>query len=45
MLVAYIDESGNTGDPANDGSMTFALGCVLVDADNRPTAFDGLLSF
>ncbi|CKZ30213.1 Uncharacterised protein [Mycobacterium tuberculosis] len=45
MLVAYIDESGNTGDPANGGSMTFVLGCVLVDADNRPTAFDGLLSF
>lgn len=45
VLVAYIDESGNTGDPANGGSMTFALGCVLVDADNRPTAFDGLLSF
>lgn len=45
MLVAYIDESGNTGDPTNGGSMTFTLGCALVDADNWPTAFDGLLSF
>jgi hypothetical protein len=45
VLVAYIDESGNTGDPNNGGSLTFTLGCVLVDADNWPTAFDGLLRF
>jgi uncharacterized protein DUF3800 len=45
MLVAYIDESGNTGDPSNGGSLTFVLGCVLVDADSWPTVFDGLLRF
>ncbi|OBF38158.1 hypothetical protein A5724_10550 [Mycobacterium sp. ACS1612] len=45
MLVAYIDESGNTGDPSKGGSHTFVLGCVLVDADAWPEAFDGLLRF
>ncbi|BBZ09683.1 hypothetical protein MDOR_38520 [Mycolicibacterium doricum] len=45
MLIAYIDESGNTGDPGNGGSMTFTLGCVLVDADAWPETFDGLLQF
>lgn len=45
MLIAYIDESGNTGDPSNGGSLTFTLGCVLVDADAWPTTFDGLLRF
>jgi hypothetical protein len=45
MLVAYIDESGSTGDPANGGSLTFTLGCVLVDADSWPSAFDELLKF
>ncbi|MBW0012879.1 DUF3800 domain-containing protein [Mycobacterium sp.] len=45
MLVAYIDESGNTGDPSSGGSQTFVLGCVLVDADNWPATFDGLLRF
>jgi len=23
MLIAYIDESGNTGDPSGGGSLTF----------------------
>lgn len=45
MLLAYIDESGNTGDPSRGGSLTFALGCVLVDADLWPAAFDELLDF
>lgn len=45
MLIAYIDESGNTGDPTKGGSLTFVLGCVLVDSANWPAAFDGLLNF
>ena len=45
MLIAYIDESGNTGDPSKGGSMTFTLGCVLVDADTWPETFDSLLRF
>jgi hypothetical protein len=43
--MAYVDESGNTGDVARDGSPTFALGCVLIDADRWPTAFDHFLEF
>ena len=45
MLIAYIDESGNTGDPSRGGSLTFALGCVLIDADAWPVGFDELLQF
>lgn len=45
MLIAYIDESGDTGDPAAGGTMTYSLGCVLVDADDWPDAFDRLLDF
>lgn len=45
MLLAYIDESGNTGDVKSGGSLTFTLGCVLIDADHWPMAFDELLSF
>ncbi|MGC4175348.1 DUF3800 domain-containing protein [Demequina sp.] len=45
MLLAYVDESGNTGAPAAGGSLTYALGCVLVDADRWPGAFDELLAF
>lgn len=43
--MAYIDESGNTGDPAHGGSLTYSLGCVLVDADLWPNAFERLLEF
>jgi Protein of unknown function (DUF3800) len=45
MLIAYIDESGNTGDPSSGGSLTYTLGCVLIDADLWPTAFDEMLAF
>lgn len=45
MLIAYVDESGNTGPPNAGGSLTFTLGCVLVDAERWPHTFDQLLSF
>lgn len=43
VLLAYVDESGDTGDPALGGSFTYCLGCVLVDADAWPAAFDELV--
>lgn len=45
MLLAYVDESGNTGDHRSGGTLTYTLGCVLVDADLWPTAFDELIAF
>lgn len=47
MLLAYVDESGNTGDVAKRGApLTYSLGCVLlVDADRWPAAFDEMLAF
>jgi len=45
MLVAYVDESGNTGDVNSGGSLTYALGSVLIDADRWPGAFDEMLLF
>lgn len=40
MLIAYVDESGNTG-----SSLTYTLGCVLVEAEVWPETFDNLISF
>jgi hypothetical protein len=46
VLLAYVDESGNTGNVAKRGaSLTYSLGCVLVDADHWPAAFDEMLAF
>lgn len=45
MLLAYVDESGNTGDVRKGGSLTFSLGCVLIDADVWPAAFETMLDF
>ena len=45
MLLAYVDESGDTGPVSSRGSLTYTLGCVLVDADLWPSAFDELLQF
>ncbi len=43
MLLAYVDDSGNTGEIAKGGSLTYTLGCVLVTAEQWPSAFDELL--
>ena len=45
MLLAYIDESGNTGTEGSGSSLTYSLGCVLIDADLWPAAFDEMLRF
>jgi Protein of unknown function (DUF3800) len=46
MFLAYVDEYGNTGDVARPGaSLAYSLGCVLVDADRWPVAFDEILAF
>jgi hypothetical protein len=45
VLLAYVDESGDTGPVERGGSLTYSLGCVLIDADKWPDAFDSLLAF
>lgn len=45
MLLAYVDESGNTGDPHKGGTLTYTLGCVLVHIDLWNDAFDQVVDF
>jgi hypothetical protein len=45
MFLAHIDESGNTGPVAAGGSLTYTLGCVLIEADEWPQAFDRMIAF
>lgn len=45
MLLAYVDESGNTGAPNAGGTLTYTLGCVPIDADLWPSALDEMLAF
>ncbi|MFY0406895.1 DUF3800 domain-containing protein [Solicola sp. PLA-1-18] len=45
MLLAYVDESGDIGDPARGGSSAcYALGCVLVDLDKWSQAFEDMVN-
>lgn len=45
MLIAYVDESGDTGHPALAGSSAcYSLGCVLVEVDDWPAAFEAMLA-
>ncbi len=44
MLIAYIDESGDTGNSLNRSSATYTLGCVLIDANDWSQAFDDLIA-
>lgn len=43
MLIAYVDESGDSG--REGGSKTYSLGCVVVEDRMWPDAFDQFLSF
>lgn len=42
MFMAYVDESGNAG---WNGSVSYTLGCVMLEDNAWPDAFDGLLEF
>lgn len=45
-LMAYIDETGDTGNVALQGSSScYALGCVLLDLNHWPEAFEKMLGF
>lgn len=44
MYLAYIDESGSTGDVANGGSRSYTLGCVLVRASQWAMAVNGVVA-
>lgn len=46
MFIAYVDETGDTGSLTKSGaSQCYALGCVLVNLDAWPDAFDGIIEF
>ncbi len=40
----YIDESGDTGPRDNGGSVTYTLGCVLIDAATWTDSLDALIA-
>ena len=42
MYLAYVDESGDDGP---DGSNTYVLGCVMVDASRWTATFDQMINF
>ena len=42
--MAYVDESGDTG-VSQASSLTYTLGCVLIDAALWPDAFDNFFDF
>ncbi|MBO9556196.1 hypothetical protein [Cellulomonas sp.] len=45
VVLAYVDETGDTGSVIAKAGATscYGLGCVLVNVDAWPTAFDGLV--
>lgn len=44
MYFAYVDESGNSG-PLPGGTLSYTLGCVLIEARSWPAMFDDLIAF
>ena len=42
MHLAYVDESGSVG---KNSSLTFTLGCVMIDAVRWPDVFDEILAY
>lgn len=45
VLLAYIDESGNTGAVAKGGTVTYTLGCVLLKSHDWAASFDEAVAF
>ena len=45
MYLAYIDESGSSGDIAKGASLTYTLGCVLVTSARWKKVLDGLIGY
>lgn len=44
--IVYVDETGDTGNPALRGSSNcFGLGCVILDVATWPAALDTLVTF
>ncbi|MFF0964000.1 DUF3800 domain-containing protein [Streptomyces sp. NPDC003703] len=43
--MAYIDESGNTGAVERGGTLTYTLGCVLIEDHKWATSFDEAVAF
>lgn len=44
MLIAYVDESGDTGPVLTKSTSTYTLGCVLIDAVDWRRSFNDLIS-
>jgi hypothetical protein len=45
VYLAYIDESGSTGDVAKGGSKSYTLGCVLIRAAQWHATLDALIGY
>lgn len=43
MFFAYVDDSGNSGAPPA-GTLSYSLGCVLMEAAKWPALFDDLIA-
>lgn len=43
-IIAYIDESGDSGNNTGGSSLTYTLGCVMVKATDWNSSFDDLVS-
>jgi hypothetical protein len=44
MYIAYVDESGDDG-IKRGSSLTYALGCVVIESPDWAATFDGLIMF
>jgi hypothetical protein len=45
VYLAYIDESGSTGDVVKGGSKSYTLGCVLIRAAQWHATLDALIGY